>query len=484
MRSVSELKNQGIKSSVWNFLSTLTNQLRNFIVTLVLARILTPADFGLVSMAMVLNTILDTLADFGFSNAIVRRKEITEIETSTVFWINISIGFFCTLLVFLCAPIFAWFYDVPELRSIVSVTSLSFWISSFGTLQTALFQRLLNFRKIFYAKLISGFCSGILGVLLAILGCNVWALVFSNLSGWVMYTLTVWFMSPWRPKLIFKPNAVVDMFSFGWKMTLSTLINRIIRQLDTFIIGKLYSASTLGLFNRAQSLNNLIIEYSFSSVRSVLLPSLSKLQNELETLRYSVLKLMHTISFLTFLFAGLMYVCADDLILLFYGRQWEGAIDIFKILGLFSISLCLPIIFDTVITVANRMTIYLWISIISNAIILLSIFIGIRYGFIGYVWGVSIAGVVKLVPQMFCTNICIKLSVVKQLITIFKYALPFIIILLFCHLIHIESGYYLINIIFKGGIFFCIYIMINYILKNEGLNICRLIFIDLIRKKL
>lgn len=94
MRSVSELKNQGLKSSVWNFLSTLTNQLRNFIVTLVLARILTPADFGLVSMAMVLNTILDTFADFGFSNAIIRRKRITEVETSTVFWINVSIGFF------------------------------------------------------------------------------------------------------------------------------------------------------------------------------------------------------------------------------------------------------------------------------------------------------------------------------------------------------------------------------------------------------
>lgn len=482
MDSVSELKKQGLKSSAWNFLSTITNQLRNFIVTLVLARILTPADFGLVSMAMVLNTILDTFADFGFSNAIIRRKEITDIETSTVFWINILIGFFCTLLVFLCAPVFAWFYGVPQLQSIVSVTSLSFFISSFGTLQTALFQRSLNFRKPFYAKFVSGLFSGLLGVLLAILDFNVWALVISNLSGWILYTAFIWYMASWRPKFIFNLRSVMDMFSFGWKMTLSTILNRIIRQFDTFIIGKLYSASTLGLFNRAQSLNNLVVEYSFSSIRNVLLPSLSKLQEDIEGLKYSVLKLLHTISFLTFLFSGLMYVCAKDLILFLYGKQWVGSIEIFEILGLFSISLCLPIVFDTVLTVVNRMTMYLWLSVLRNLLVLLAIPIGLRYGFQGYIWAVSLAGVLKIVPSLFTTRISIGLSVFEQLKSICSYALPFLLILIVWKYICFETSVHALNLILKGFLFAILYVMLNLFLRNSGVYTCRFLLIQLVNK--
>lgn len=482
MRSVSELKIQGLKNSAWNFLNTLTNQLRNFIVTLVLARILTPADFGLVSMAMVLNTILDTFADFGFSNAIIRKSKITEVETSTIFWINISVGGFCTLLVFLCSPIFAWFYGVPQLQSIVSVTSFSFFISSFGTLQTALFQRSLNFRKPFYAKLVSGLMSGVLGILLALSGFGVWALIISNLLGWILYVVLIWFMASWRPQFIFRLDAVSDMFSFGWKMTLSTVINRIVRQLDTFIIGKLYSASTLGLFNRAQSLNNLVIEYSFSSIRNVLLPSLSKLQNDSEALKYSVLKLLHTISFLTFLFSGLMYVCAEDLIIFLYGKQWEGAIEIFKILGLFSISLCLPIVFDTVLTVVNRMTIYLWQSILRNLIVLLAIPIGLYYGFKGYIWAISIAGILKIIPSLFTTQTSIGLSLYEQLKSICNYALPFISILILWEYIYIDTHIYILNIVLKGGLFVFLYIVLNLLLKNSGVQTCKSLLLKSLKK--
>ncbi|MFC4672514.1 lipopolysaccharide biosynthesis protein [Dysgonomonas termitidis] len=482
MPDVSELKTKGLKGSVWNFLSMMINQLRNFIVTLILARLLTPVDFGLVSMAMVLNAILDTLADFGFSNAIIRKNKVTDTETSTVFWINILIGGCCTLLVFICAPVFAWFYDVPQLRSIVAVTSMCFLISSFGTLQTALFQRSLNFRKPFIAKLISGVSSGILGIVLAIFDFNVWALVYSNLAGWIIYTTSIWFMSSWRPKFIFNPKSVSDMFSFGWKMTLSTLLNRIIRQLDTLIIGKLYSASTLGLFNRAQSLNNLVIEYSFSSIRNVLLPSLSKLQNDLNALKYSVLKLLHVISFLTFLFAGLMYVCAEDLILFLYGKQWEGSIEIFKILGLFSISLCLPIVFDTILTVVNRMTMYLGLSVFRNILVLCAIPIGLYFGFKGYIWAISIAGIIKIIPSVFTTRSTIGLPIKDQLKSILSYVFPFASILIFWKYLCFDTNIYILNLLINGSLFAILYITLNFLVKNDGIRICKSLILGFLKR--
>lgn len=472
MANVSELKAKGLKATSWNFLNIMVNQLRNFIVSLVLARLLTPADFGLVSMAMVLNSILDFLVDFGFSSAVIRKKSISIIETSTIFWINISVGALCSLLVFGCAPVFAWFYDMPALKSIVYVTSLSFFVSSFGTLQTALFQRELNFRKPFVAKLISGIFSGILGITLALCDFGVWALVFSNLSGWLLYSISIWFMSFWRPKLVFQLKAVSDMVTFGWKMTLATFMSRVIRQLDTFIIGKSFTASSLGLFNRAQSLNHLVVDYSFSSIRGVMLPSLSKLQDDFPAMRYSVLKLINVICFLTFLMSGVMYICASDIILLLYGDKWVDAIEIFKIIGLFSISLCLPVVFDTVMTATNRMTLYLWMNIVSNIITFIAVSIGLHYGLMGYIWAVSIASVVKIIPTLFSTTACIKLSVIKQLEAILRYAVPFVLILLSWKFIDFNTGYYVFNIVLKGGLFFIIYILVNLLLKNDGLHIC------------
>ena len=483
MENISELKNKGLKSSAWNFLNLLTNQLRNFIVTLILARLLTPADFGLVSMAMVLNSILDFFVDFGFSSAIIRKERISETETSTVFWLNIIIGGICSLLVFCCAPLFSWFYEMPQLESVVRVTSWSFFISSFGTLQTALFQRMLNFRVPFKAKLISSIVSGLLGITLAICGFGVWALVFSNLSGWLLYSIAIWMMSTWRPQLVFKPREVVDMVSFGWKMTLSTFINRIFRQMDTLIIGKIYSAASLGLFNRAQSLNNLVIDYSFSSIRSVMLPSLSKLQNDDEALRYSVLKLLNVISFLTFLFAGLMYICADDLILLFYGNQWEGAIEIFQILGLFSISMCLPVVFDTVMTVANRMNMYLWSSILRSSLLIFAIPFGIYYGLMAYVWAISIVGIIKLVPTLFTTRSCIGLSVKLQVVSILRYVLPFLVPLVAWYFIMFQTDSYIVNLLIKGFFFGAIYVFINILMRNEGYVTCKGLVVQIINKR-
>lgn len=483
MENISELKKKGLKSSAWNFCNLLVNQVRNFIVSLVLARLLTPADFGLVSMSMVLNAILDYFVDFGFSSAIIRKKEINESETSTIFWLNLMIGGICTILVFSCAPVFSWFYEMPQLEKVVHVTSCSFLISAFGTLQTALFQRALNFRTPFIARLISGITSGILGITLALCGFGVWALVFSNLTGWFLYSISIWIMSTWRPQFIFKPACVTDMISFGWKMTLSTLVNRIFRQIDTLIIGKLYSAASLGLFNRAQSLNNLVIDYSFSSIRSVMLPSLSKLQDSHEALRYSVLKLLHVISFLTFLFSGLMYICADDLILLLYGNQWAGTIEIFQILGLFSISLCLPVVFDTIMTVVNKMNMYLWSSILRSSLLLFAIPVGIFYGFMAYIWAISIIGIIKLVPTLFTTKSCIGLSILSQLNSILRYIVPLGIPLLIWHFLTFQTDYHCLNILLKALFYGVFYIGLNVVMRNDGLKTCRSLVIGIINRK-
>lgn len=482
MSDISVLKKEGLKGSAWNFLNMAVNQTRNFIVSLVLARLLMPSDFGLISMALVLNTILDSIVDFGLGNAVIRKEKITETELSTVFWINILLGGFCTLTVFLSAPLFEYFFEMPQLGNIVRITSFSFLISSFGTLQTALFQKKLNFKAPFIAKLISGLISGIGGIILALLDFGVWALVFSNTAGWLFNSTILWIISSWHPKMLFQPSQVKELWNFGWKMTLTTIINRVFRQLDTFIIGKLYSAASLGLFNRAKSLNNLVIECSFSAIRSTMLPTFSKLQNDVELLRNSIIKLIHVISFLTFLFAGIMYMCADDLIIILYGNKWEGAIEIFKILGLFSITICLPVVYDAIISVVNRMSLYLWIGIIRNMILLIAIPFGIIYGFHAYIWSVSIASGINLIPYFFAANTCIQLPVASQIYTIVRYVAPFIFAILLWQIIDYSSRNHFIDIFLKSIYFLCTYVGYNMWAKNNGYVICQTLIKNTVAK--
>lgn len=472
MVNVSEIKSKGLKGSMWNFFNMMVNQLKTFIVSLILARLLIPADFGLVSMALILNSVLDFLVDFGFSSAIIRKEAIDDREISTVFWLNLLIGAGCSIIALFCAPLLAWFYEMPQLRNLINVTAWSFLISSFGTLQTALFQRVLDFKSPFIAKLVSGLVSGAIGIVMALGGYGVWALVYSNIAGWVLYSVIIWIMSPWRPKFIFKISLITDMISFGVKITLSTVINRIVKQMDTLIIGKLYTATSLGLFNRAQSLNNLVIEYSFSSVRSVMLPSLSMIQNDNEAMKYSVLKLLHIISFLTFYFSGIMFICADDILLFLYGDQWVEAVPIFRILSISSISLCLPVIFDAVLTAVNRMTMYLWLSVFRNIILLLAIPLGVKYGFMAYVWAVSIASILKIFPSMVTMKMAIQLSLVEQLVAVGRYILPMGILLVVWYFINFNTHIYVLNIILKSLLYTSFFFAINFVMGNEGMRIC------------
>ena len=267
------------------------------------------------------------------------------------------------------------------------------------------------------------------------------------------------------------------------KMDISTkVLTRVFRQLDTFIIGKLYSAASLGLFNRAKSLNNLVIECSFSAIRSTMLPTFSKLQNDVELLRNSIIKLIHVISFLTFLFAGLMYMCADDLIIILYGNKWEGAIEIFKILGLFSITICLPVVYDAIISVVNRMSLYLWIGIIRNMILLIAIPFGIIYGFHAYIWSVSIASGINLIPYFFAANTCIQLPVASQIYTIVRYVAPFIFAILLWQIIDYSSRNHFIDIFLKSIYFLCTYVGYNMWAKNNGYVICQTLIKNTVAK--
>lgn len=482
MANTSDLKEKGVKATGWNFLGMFVGQIRGFIVSLILARLLEPSDFGLISIALVFSGILDALVDMGFSSAIIQKDTVTDTQKSTVFWLNLLIGFIFSSVVCGISPLMENFFQMEGLCKIMMVLSWSFFISSFATLQTALMQKDMNFKTPFQARLCSGIISGLIGIVLAIIGCRVWSLVIMTLSGWLINSCIIWFNASWKPKYVFRLDEVRELWQYGWKMSLSTIISQTFKKIDTFVIGKLFSASSLGLYNRAQSLNNMVIQYSFSSIQTVMLPTLSQLQNDHSAMRKTVMKLIDLICFLNFFFAGLMYVCADDIIILLYGEKWSGSVEFFKILGVFSFAMALPPLLDAIMAATNRMTMYLNMEIIKKGLLLAAIPIGITGGLYPYVWSVQGASAIGTILTFYTATLCIELSFWKQLWTLIKYMLAFAITCLTVSYIPAFSEYHIIMIVIKGGLFFICFIVLNYIMKCDGLLLAKNQFLGIIHK--
>lgn len=473
MSDISSLKKESLKGGLWNFMTTITNHLRNFVVSLILARLLSPEDFGILGMATAFSGLIDAFVDFGFGNAIIQKEKITNKQISTVFYINLFMGIVFTLIMFSASSLIAIFFNEPILDSIVKAMSISFIVKSLETVPRALFKKKLDFKTPFKIQMISVIISGVIGIILAFWGYGVWALALSQISGWVISTLLIWIYSNWFPILYFKLSEVRDLWNFGYKYSISMFIDSVFIKLDTIVIGKLFSANILGLFYRAQSLNRLVAQYSFNSFSGVLFPSLSKLQHNITMLSSAVMRLIQIVCFSTFMLSGLMYVCASEVIQILYGSKWVDSVDFFRILALFSLVNTLPNVLVTPLLSIGKSGLNLKIEIIKKIIFVLAIPLGIKIGGLyGYVYAVQIAGAIALLLNINALR-CIELSFIQQVRSIAYYIIPFFIsicLVTFCENL-IETNSLAILLFYKVIIFMISYLGYHSILKSEGLKL-------------
>lgn len=466
-----ELKKSGLKAGIWNFSTTIINQLRNFIVSLVLARLLNPSDFALVGMATVFVGIVEAFVDFGFGSSIVQRKSISQGQLSTVFYINLMMGGIFALTMFLGAPFIAEFFNEPRLIPITKVLSLTFIIKALDVIPGAIFKRNLDYKTPFQISITSGIVSGIAGISFALVGMGVWALVWSQVLGWLISISLIWIKSDWRPSLYYNFKCVRELWKFGYKLSLSVFIDLLFNRLNTIFIGKFFSATLLGLYYRACSLNGLVIQYSFSAFSGVLFPTLSKCQDDLPLLRYNVLKIVHTVSFLTFFFSGWMIVGAYEIMTITYGEKWVGAVDFFKILGLFSITLTIPPILVNALMCVGKTDVNLRIEIIKKTMFAIAIPIGLHFGIYGYVYATSLAALISMPLNMWALKY-IELSLKPQIKAIGFYLIPFGILISVNTIFfpQVLFGNKFISLIVKSAYYALGYLAYNATFKSEGLT--------------
>lgn len=360
---MSSLKQQGKAAFIWDFGGKLARHGMSFIVSMILARLLTPADFGLVAMVMVIVGVAGIFTDVGLGSALVQRRFVPDLYYSSVFYFNLVVGALLTTVFFFLAPWIAAFYHNEALTALSRVVAFSFLINAFSAVQTTRLRKALDYALLTKANLLSALLSGLLGILLAFLGAGVWALVVQSLSQGVFYNLLIWVQSSWRPSALFSIHALRRLWRFGFHIFFAALLDRIFSTMDDLLIGKLFPTSYLGHYNRSKALRQLIINYSSGSIISVMFPILSKVQNDLQRFKNIVMKAFHLILFIVFLMIGWFYLISHDLILLLYGPQWEKAADYFQIMVLSSFAYPLSALMVNVLSSRGKSAKFLQLDI-------------------------------------------------------------------------------------------------------------------------
>lgn len=317
------MNNKSVFSNfIWRFAERCGAQLVTFIVSIVLARILMPEDYGTVALVTVFTTILQVFVDSGLSTALIQKKDADDLDFSSVFYFNFAVCIILYMIMFFAAPVIASFYEVPELVSIVRVISLTIVISGVKGVQQSYVSRNMLFKRFFYATLGGTIFSAFLGIAMAYAGFGVWAIVAQQLSNTAIDTFILWITVKWRPKLMFSWERLKGLLGFGWKLLCSALLETGYNNLRNLLIGKIYSSSDLAFYNQGDKFPKLIVTNINTSIDSVLLPAMSNEQENKEKVKNMTRRsIMVSCYIMAPLMIGLA-CCASNIVTIVLTEKW------------------------------------------------------------------------------------------------------------------------------------------------------------------
>lgn len=269
-----------MKNLIWRYAERCGAQLVQFVVSIILARLLAPELYGSIALITVFTTLLNVFVDSGLGTALIQKKDADDKDFSSVFFFNIGMCSALYGLMFLAAPVIAGFYGTSELIPVIRVQSLTLVISGLKNVQQAYVSRTMQFKRFFFATLGGTLCAAAVGILMAYRGYGIWALVVQNLVNTAIDTIILWFVVDWHPKFVFSLRRLKGLFSFGWKILVASLINTTYNQLWQLLIGKKYSSADLAYYNKGDSFPNIIVANINSSIDSILLPTMSQEQDD------------------------------------------------------------------------------------------------------------------------------------------------------------------------------------------------------------
>lgn len=464
------MNNNVVKNFLWRFFERCGAQFVTLIVSIVLARILTPSDFGTVSLIMVFTTILQVFVDSGLGTALIQKKDADDLDFSSVFYFNFAICLILYIGMFIASPFIAKFYKDISLTPIIRVISLTIVMSGVKGIQQSYVSRNMLFKKFFFATLGGTLFSAVLGIGMAYAGFGVWSIVAQQLSNTAIDTLILWITVDWRPKRMFSWQRLKSLLSYGWKLLVSSLLDTIYNNLRNLIIGKIYTSSDLAYYNQGDKFPKVIVMNINVSIDSVLLPSMSGEQENKERVKSMTRRAIKTSTYIMApLMMGLLF-CAEPIVRLLLTDKWLPCVPYLRIF-------CFTYMFWPIhtanlnaIKAMGRSDLFLKLEIIKKVVGLILLFITMRISVMAMAYSLIFSGILSQIINSWPNWKLLNYNYLEQLRDI----LPSICISVFMGVCVYFIGFLslptLLQLIIQVIVGAIIYIVASIVLKLEEFN--------------
>ncbi|RCW36725.1 lipopolysaccharide biosynthesis protein [Marinilabilia salmonicolor] len=475
------LRSRGRTAIKWSLFEKFLKRGITFVVSMFLARLLEPSDFGLVAMVSVFTAFAEVFYDFGMGQALVQRKQVSEVQYSTVFYVNMLLGIAVYAIMWIAAPYIALFYENDILTNIVRVSSLTFIISSAGLVNASVIMRSLEYNIFAKAMVISSVVGGVLGIGMAYQGYGVWSLVIYGVVSSLVNTGVLWALTPWRPRALFQLKSIKKIWLTGLGFMNVGVINNVVSRIDNLFIGKIFDAATLGFFNRAKALQELP-QYTFIlPITRPMFPVFSQLQADDKKLQEAFFQMLHLLNFVILLIFGILYFSAKNWIVILYSDKWLESVPYLKILLLLMPILPYNVLVTSLLKGMGRMRLLTRLTILDGIAIFSGIGFGFFYGLVGYLYAFVGFKYVVYFYRLWIVNRTFKIDWKTSVISLIKMLAVVAVIFFVVGFFNISNVFLEAFVI--SSVFVILFVGISFLLKLEGAFYAKQELKDFIHRK-
>lgn len=410
------LKQKAITGVYWTAIHTLGSRGLAFIVSIILARLLLPSEFGLIATLAIFISLGQLLITGGLASSLIRTPKLEDKDLSTVFYFNLAGSVLIYVIIYLIAPLVADFYNQEILTSLLRVLGISFIIQAFAIVQNTRLIKLMNFKRLTIIRIPSLVIGALIAIYMAYQGYGVWSLVAQSLAIAVVSTVMLWILSEWKPSLTFDKYAFSKHFGFGYKLTLSGILNTVFEQIYVVLIGKYFPIAQAGFYQRANSLAHYPSTTLATVVHKVSYPVLSEVQDDDQRLQKTYSRILQGIIFLIAPVLVVMAVMASPLFRWMLTEKWMPAVPYFQILVVNALLYPVHAFNLQVLNVKGRSDLFLKAEVIKKILVILIILVVFQYGIYGLLYGSVVGSVLSLLVNTYYSSMVIKYTLVEQLV--------------------------------------------------------------------
>lgn len=462
------VKTKVLSGLIWKFAERISAQLVTFIVSIILARLLSPSDYGAIAIVNIFIALANVFVVSGFGNSLIQKKDADDTDFSSVFYFNILMSVVMYLVVLFCAPIIADFYNMDILAPALRVLGLRLIVAGVNSVQHAYVARHMLFKRFFWSTLGGTLVSGVVGIIMAYQGFGVWALVAQYMTNTTVDTIVLWFTVKWRPRLLFSLTRLGAMFSYGWKLLMSALLDTGYNELRSLVIGKMYTSADLAFYNKGKQFPNLIVTNVNTSIQSVLFPAMANSQDKRDQVKAMCRRSIRTSSYIMLpLMAGLALI-AEPFVKLLLTEKWLPCVPYLQIMCFVYAMMPIQTANLQAINAMGRSDIFLKLEIIKKVVGLTVLICVAKYGVMAIalsgIFTTIISSVINSYPNKSLLNYS-YLEQVRDLLNGFIPLLAMVIVVLLIGVLKVGSLLLMVLQIIVGAI---VYIAVSALTKNDS----------------